>query len=520
MTVVGRGPVGMTTALLLAHAGVASVVVDPQPAETVLPGSKAVLIAGHVMAVTEPVGVGERIAEEGVAWRTSRTFIRGREVTRTEVPHTAGLWPRFVNLSQHRVEELLLERVRAEPLITLLSGSRLIGLTDHGDRVTVRIVDGAAEREFDTSWVAGCDGARSTVRRLLDIPFEGYGFDENFLIVDIRAELPFPDERHFHFDPEFNRGRTVLIHPQPGSTWHIDWQVGPEVDAEQERRSGRLDQRIRSIVGAAEYELMWLTTYRFTQLKAREFRRGRCLLVGDAAHLISPYGARGMNSGIADAENAAWRLAMAVRGHAGESVVDGYGPEREYAAEENLRITGATARFMCPPTRATRLRRNAVLAAARRFGFARRWVDSGRFYEPATYPSATDVVGRPVPDARVEAADPAIDRLDRLLRRGVVLLGFPGADRAELEKALTSALEQFAGSFPITAVEVVDGVPRPSGDGRYVQIRDVTGELSAMWSPRPSADGRVLVLRPDAHVAAVTIPDAARIVAACEAAFA
>ena len=524
----------MTTALLLARAGAPSVVVDPQPAESVLPGSKAVLIAGHVMAITESLGVGERIAGEGVAWRTSRTFIRGDEVARTEVPCTEGLWPRFVNLSQHRVEELLLERVRAEPLITLLPGTRLLGLTDHGDRVTVRISEGAGEREFDTSWVAGCDGARSTVRGLLGIPFEGYGFEENFLIVDIHAHLPFPNERHFHFDPEFNPGRTVLIHPQPGSTWHIDWQVGPEVDAEQERRSGRLDHRIRSVVGDADYELRWLTTYRFKQLRARQFLRGRCLLVGDAAHLTSPYGARGMNSGIADAENAAWRLAMAVRGDSEESVVAGYGPERAYAAEENLRITGATARFMCPPTRAARLRRTAILAAARRLSFARRWVDSGQFYEPTTYPRALlgktpldgvhadeAVVGRPVADVRVEAADPAVDRLDRLIRRGVVLLGFPGADRSELEEAMTSGLDHFANSFPITAVEVVAGTPRPSTDPRYIQVRDVTGQLRGRWLSHPFGvgRGRILVLRPDAHVAAATIPDPARVIAACESAF-
>ncbi|MBP2330422.1 2-polyprenyl-6-methoxyphenol hydroxylase-like FAD-dependent oxidoreductase [Kibdelosporangium banguiense] len=532
MTVVGRGPVGMTTALLLARWGVPSVIVDPQLSDEVSPGSKAVLIAGHVMSVCEPTGVGERIAREGVAWRTSRTFIRGREVATTVVPHEEGLWPRIVNLSQRRVEELLLERVRAEPLITLRPLARLVGLTDHSDRVTVRVNDGEGVEEFDTSWLVGCDGARSTLRKLLGVPFEGFGFEENFLIVDIRADLPFPDERHFHFDPEYNPGRTVLIHPQPGSTWHIDWQVGPEVDAEDEQRSGRLDQRIRSVVGDADYELLWLTTYKFKQLRAREFRRGRCLLVGDAAHLTSPYGARGMNSGIADAENAAWRLAMVIRGHADVALLDRYGPEREHAADENQRITGATARFMCPPTRTARLRRAAVLALARRFGFARRWVDSGRFYEPATYPTellgtgqATEpgasVVGRPVPDARVRTTDPKVDRLDQLLRRGVVLLGFPGRDPAAVEQAMTAVLDRYPVSYPITALQVVSSTPCLAVDHRYQQVQDVFEDLRATWWPEPCVDGggRVLVIRPDAHVAASTVPDSGRLIAALDAEF-
>ncbi|WP_349536477.1 FAD-dependent monooxygenase [Rhodococcus rhodochrous] len=528
--IVGRGPVGMTTALLLARWGVPSIIVDPMPANQTLPGSKAVLIAGHVMAMTEPLGVGQTIADEGLAWTTSRTFIRGREVLSTDVSSAAGLLPKVVNLTQKRVEELLLERVHAEPLITLLSESKVVDFEETDDGVTARIETPSGESTLTTAWLVGCDGSRSTVRKKLGIAFEGYGHDENFLIVDIRAELPFPNERHFHFDPEFNPGRTVLIHPQPDSTWHIDWQVGPEIDAEQEQSSGRLERRIRSVIGDVDYELHWLTTYQFKQLKAHTFRKGRCFLVGDAAHLTSPYGARGMNSGIADAENLAWRLAMVIRNEASEKLLDGYAVEREYTSAENLAITGATARFMCPSTFREKAIRRATLEAARIVPAARRLINSGQFYDAVTYPptmlgaTTTPVSGIPVgtlaPDALIATTDPAIGRLGQLLRRGIVLLTFPGHDPAHLATVIEDTLAALTPELPVTAVEVVRGVPATTGNTRHIQVHDADGSLQRQWCPESlPAAGYAYILRPDGYVAAQPTPDAARIVAALNSVF-
>ena len=144
------------------------------------------------------------------------------------------------------------------------------------------------------------------------IGFDGYTFDDRFLIADVRADLPFTNQRHFHFDPPWNPGRQVLIHPQPDGVWRIDWQVPADTDADAERANGGLDRRIRQVVGASTpYELVWMTGYRFSQRLADAFRVGRVFLAGDAAHVMSPFGARGLNSGIADAENLAWRLAAA-----------------------------------------------------------------------------------------------------------------------------------------------------------------------------------------------------------------
>ena len=366
--IVGAGPVGMTLALELARHEVPSLIVDRKPGLE-RAGSRAIVIARHTIDTLRRLGCGDEVVEKGVALRRARTYFRDTELFSVEFPEEET--PRFVNLQQTHTEAFLHARVVESPLIEVQWGTELSELPDR--------------------WVVGCDGARSTVRKLLGVEFAGRSFDDRFLIADIRAELPFPEERRFYFDPPWNPGRQVLIHPQPDGEWRIDWQVPRETDAEEERRSGRLDERIRQIVGAIPYELAWLTGYRFHERLAARFRVGRALLAGDAAHLMAPFGARGMNSGVEDARNLGWKLAYVLRGEAPESLLDTYELERRVAARENIAVTSATMRFMAPPTVAHRLLRNAILSGSVRSRRLRARVNSGRLAEPAVYPGGPPV---------------------------------------------------------------------------------------------------------------------------------
>ena len=229
-------------------------------------------------------------------------------------------------------------------------------------------------------------------------------------------------ERHFHLDPPWNPGRQVLIHPQPDGVWRIDWQVPPETDADVERANGGLDRRIREVIGAeTPYELVWLTAYRFSQRLADAFRVGRVFLAGDAAHVMSPFGARGLNSGVADAENLAWKLAWVLRGDAAPSLLDTYEAERKPVARENLAVTDATMRFLAPHGPVRRAWRNLVLRLAPRSAWFRRRVNSGRLAEPATYAIAgagppepgLPVLGSVAPDASLPEGGRLRDRLGR-----------------------------------------------------------------------------------------------------------
>lgn len=436
VAVVGAGPVGLTTALELAVRGVPTVVLERKP-ELEPIGSRAIVLARHALATFRRLGCGE-IAERGVVLDRARTYVRQTELFTIEFPRpAAGELPAFVNLQQTHTERALLARSG-----DVRFGAGVIGLRQDADGVTLTTEDG----EIEASYVVACDGAHSTVRKLLGIGFPGKSFDDRFLIADVRAELPaFPrNERRFFFDPPSNPGRQVLVHPQPDGEWRIDWQVPPEADADAERESGALDRRVRALVGDASYEVVWLTAYRFHQRLAERFRAGRVFLAGDAAHLMAPFGARGMNSGVEDATNLAWKLALVGEGIAPDSLLDSYERERRAAARENLSVTGATMRFMAPPTTLHRLSRSAIVRGSLHVPRLRRFVNSGKLAIPAVYPGEGPV-GKPLPAAAetVEDADHgfgvAAHEGERLLVRPD---GYVAArlDRISLQAALGSAL--------------------------------------------------------------------------------
>jgi 3-(3-hydroxy-phenyl)propionate hydroxylase len=479
VAVIGAGAVGLTLAGRLAQLGVAVTVFEADPEPTRV-GSKALCMQRETLEIWARLGVGKRIAERGVQWRIGRTYFRGRELFSVELPG-AGTehFPPFVNISQSEVEDLLEARL-AELGVPVRRGHRLTEMEQDatGVRASFAIPDGTATHR--SAFVVGCDGAHSTVRPALGIGFAGFTFDDRFLIADIRAELPFSSERHFHFDPPWNPGRQVLVHPQPDGVWRVDWQVAPETDAEAERTTGRLDRRIRQVVGEdTPYELVWLTAYRFSQRIASAFRNGRVFLAGDAAHVMSPFGARGLNSGAADAENLAWKLAAVLRHAAADEILDTYETERRGAALENLAATDATMRFMAPHGPVRRAWRDLVLRLAPRVAWFRRRVNSGRLAEPACYvPSSVCVAGPDepgvprhgtvAPDLRLPDGSRLCDRLGR----GWVVLVPDGA------------------GVPTRDETIVIGQGTIYGDRRAWRVRP-DGYLADSWTigPLTSAPG-------------------------------
>ena len=442
VVIVGAGPVGMTLALELARFDVPSVVLDSKPhLERV--GSRSMVIARHTIETFLRLGCGEKVLAKGVALASARTYFRDVELFSVDFPEAAaGEIPRFLNLHQTYVEEYLYELVARSPLIDVRWESEVTGLAQDDEGVTLTLRDGETLRG---PYAVGCDGPHSTVRKLARIAFAGRSFDDRFLIADVRAELPFPNERRFFFDPGHNPGRQILIHPQPDSEWRIDWQVPSETDADAERESGRLDERIRAIIGETAYELAWLTAYRFHERVASRFRAGRVFLAGDAAHLFAPFGARGLNSGVEDARNLGWKLALVLAGKASDALLDTYDDERRPAAHENLRVTSATMRFLAPPTRLHRALRTAILRASVRSRRVRRFVNSGKLAEPALYGGGDGPVGRLVP-----ASAPLREVDDRFavatLEDGDYLIrpdGYVAArltDEASIEDALAATL--------------------------------------------------------------------------------
>ncbi|ANY05824.1 FAD-dependent monooxygenase [Pseudonocardia sp. HH130630-07] len=495
--VVGAGPVGQTTALLLARRGVPSVLLDRRPRRDAA-GSKAICQHRDVLDVWAAVGAGHRIAGEGVTWTTARTFHRDAELFAETLDEPGRpAFPPFVNISQSRTEQILDECLAETPLVRVRWGHEVTGISQDDAGVTVAVAGGAPVRG---SYLVLCSGARSEVLRAgLGISFGGRSFDDRFLICDVRADLPgWATERRFHFDPSFNPGRQVLIHPCPDSTYRIDWQVPADYDLAAEAASGALERRIRQVVGDVGHELVWSSVYRFHSRLADRMRRGRVLLAGDAAHLLSPFGARGLNSGVADAENAAWKIALVAGGHASEALLESYHDERHAAARENLAVTTATMDFLLPPDDAAARTRHEILTRAAADPAARALVDSGRLSEPFWYvdsPLTTPCPDRPFAGrpsrGRVPPPGPGI-----LVPDAPVLT--PAGPRRLRELARDGFLLLVAGPGP-GARSAAAAEPAPV---RVLDLgpADPDGTLTRTLGARP---GEVWVVRPDAHVAAV-----------------
>ncbi|SDD98069.1 pentachlorophenol monooxygenase/3-(3-hydroxy-phenyl)propionate hydroxylase [Actinokineospora iranica] len=350
-------------------------------------GSRAICVQRDILDVLERVGVGWQVVDAGVTWYSGRMFYREHEVSVMTFPEPPpGQFPPFVNTPQNVIEHLLEARVRAEPLIDLRYANQVVGLRQDDTGVTVAVETPDGPDSVRGTHCLAADGSRSTVRKLLNLPFPGHSFEDKFLITDIRARIEHPvPERRFYFDPAWNPGRQVLLHPQPDSVWRIDWQVPEDFDLATERANGGLDARVRKVIGDLDYELVWASLYRFHQRRVPTMRVDRVLLAGDAAHLMSPFGARGMNSGLADAENAAWKIAATRAGWAGPHLLDTYDTERGAAADENLRVTATTMRFLVPSTPAERAHRHDVLERARTDPAVRPEIDSGKLSEPFWY---------------------------------------------------------------------------------------------------------------------------------------
>ncbi|CAM03353.1 pentachlorophenol monooxygenase/3-(3-hydroxy-phenyl)propionate hydroxylase [Saccharopolyspora erythraea NRRL 2338] len=497
VAVIGNGPVGQTAALLLARWGVPVVVLDRRP-ERDRAGSRSICQQGDVLDVWESVGAGRRIAAEGLTWTTARTFYRDAEL----FSHTLGdrghaRFPPFVNLSQVRTEQILDERIAAEPLIEVRWDHEVTELEQDTSGVLLR----CGARTFAADYAVACAGGHGDeVRRMLGVTFAGHSFDDRFLICDIRADLPgWAHERRFHFDPSCNPGRQVLIHPCPGSTYRIDWQVPRDYDLAAESGSGALDARIRAVIGDRDYEIVWKTVYRFHSRLADRMRAGRVLLAGDCAHLVAPFGARGLNSGVADAENAAWKIAFALRGWAGEGLLESYHAERHLAARENLAVTTTTMEFLVPHGEAQRERRRRVLDSAVSDPAARAEVDSGRLSEPFWY--AASPLTTPAP-SRAFAGRPPRGQRPRP-GPGVLVpdVAIPGPDRTHVRELARDGF-LFLATAEVDTAQVRDAVADIDVPLRVTSLAEIDG-AGALASALEARPGEVWLVRPDAHIAAV-----------------
>ncbi|MBN2905332.1 MAG: FAD-dependent oxidoreductase [Rhodobacteraceae bacterium] len=383
--IVGAGPVGLAMALDLATRGVPSVLLDDN--DVVAMGSRAICWSRRSLELFTRLGIADKVLDKGETWSVGRTCHGDDEVFSFDLAAEPGQHlPPFINIQQYYIEEFLAERALADPLVDLRFRNRVIGIDQSGDgaHVTIRTPDG--QYGLSADFVLACDGGRSTIRAMMDLDFEGERFDERFLIADIEMKADFPAERWFWFEPTFHDGQSALLHRQADDIYRIDLQLGWDADPEEEKKPENVIPRIEKVVGP-DFELEWVSVYTFQCRRLRDFVHDRVIFLGDSAHVVSPFGARGANSGLQDVDNLGWKLAAVLAGRAPRGLLDSYNRERVAAADEDIRHSTRATRFMTPSPGMERLFRDQVLALAGKTEFARGWVNSGRLSAPCIYAS-------------------------------------------------------------------------------------------------------------------------------------
>lgn len=375
VVIAGAGPAGLVTALELARHGVPSVVLNAEL--QVSQGSRAIAFSRRSLEILQQVGVADRVCAMGLPWRHGNSYYRGQRVFRMEMPHDPDdrFFP-MTNLQQQYLEEFLLDACRAQPLISLRWGNKLVGVSQDEAHAQLTVDTPEGPYTIQADWLVAADGGRSEIRSGLGLKMAGASYEGLFVIADIRIDLPYPTERQAYFDPDWNPGNTILMHREPHGIWRVDYQLPagetPEQALQPASLKARIDAQLAMIGhGGTPWALDWCSVYSARTLTLPDYVQGRVLFVGDAAHLLPIFGVRGANTAFQDAQSLGWHLAFVVKGLAGRGLLANFSAERVGAAREIIDEAGKSTRFMTPPSRGFRLLRDAVLSLSLSQDFVR-----------------------------------------------------------------------------------------------------------------------------------------------------
>ena len=478
IVIVGAGPVGLALALDLGRRGHPVIVLAML--DFIAAGSKAICFAKRSLDIFDRLGVGDAMVGQGVVWNVGKVFWGGRAEPVLEfdvLPVKDQKRPGFINIQQYHVEERLVEAIGRLPNVDLRWGHRLSALEagDDGALLSVDTAEGSYVLHAD--WVVACDGSRSPTREMLGLDFDGRVFEDNFLIADIRIAGERPAERWFWFDPPFFAGQSALVHKQPDDVWRLDFQLGWDVDRATAVLPENVEPLVRGMLGPdIAFEREWYSVYTFQCRRMARFVHGRVIFAGDSAHLVSPFGARGCNGGLADADNLGWKLDLILRGGAGPGLLESYDLEAGTMADENIRASSRSTDFMTPKSAASRIFRDAVLELAAELPFAAPFVNSGRL--------STAI---PLPGSPLNAPD-----RDDWQGAGVA----PGYPAVDAPLANGWLLDRLGSGFALLA----DGWR--GGDLAGIAVIDAAGAAGPLAARYALAPGRAYLVRPDHYVCA------------------
>lgn len=504
IVIVGAGPAGLTLACDLASRGVRAVLLDEDDTVGVRgASSRGICYAQKSLEIFARLGTYERMVEKGITWSFGRTFSGEREVYNFNLKtDSVSQQPPFINLQQFYVEWFLVDRIIELGLTDLRWKNKVTQVTPLDDGVRIDVETPAGHYTIEADHLIDATGANSPIRTQLGIDTHSSRSTDRWCISDVRFKKPLPVERWTWVDAPFNEGRAVWQHLMADGVWRMDYQMPEDCDADHISKPEVAGARLREQLGPdVEFEFVWIGPYGYRDHLLDQFRHGRIIFIGDAAHVVSPFGARGGNTGIQDAANLAWKLALVTQGVADDALLDSYHDERRPAAAENLRVTSRTARFLAPRSSAEHTLRRAAVDLAARHPFARALVNTGRMSVANAYPTAAHL-----PEGACTVQNVALAWRDGTATSVTQLLGNAGTRCVGLliapTRAQAAALSDLPPDLPLHLVAVGGDSDLPT-----LQANDA---LAAHLGHPPS--GSLVLVRPDAYRAAcIAQPDAASI---------
>ncbi|MGB3070595.1 MAG: FAD-dependent monooxygenase [Ottowia sp.] len=512
VVIVGAGPVGLVLAIQLALQGVKPVLIEAEA--QVSGGSRALALTRRSMEIMEQCGVVPQFLTEAIVWNEGRSYFRHTVVHHLEIASCDDdKHAPMTNLAQCWIEKFLVDRARALG-VDLRFQTRLEALETGPEGVTLTLDTPEGEYVIEAGWVAACDGARSATRRLQNLRFEGQSFESRFVIADFNISLDEPPGRRCYFEPPWLPGHAALLHKAPRGVWRLDYQIPEGISDDEALDEARIRSHIQAhldYIGVdLPWTLEWTTLYKPNTLTLARYNHGRVMYCGDAAHLLPVFGVRGLNTGIQDAVNLAWKLAAVVQGHARAELLDTFSGERVADAKQICFEAARSTRMMAPPTRGFRILQQAVLSLSLENEFTRgllHWRTSHPMDYAGSPLSCPDVEGQGFSDGPTPGAPPRNVRLQQVsgsakgwlldaVRPAFNVLVF-GDDMRMWAHALEDVCAARERGLNVQLIAVRTDSVRPPGADAVVE--DGAGRAHALWG---ADDGAVYVLRPDLHVGA------------------
>ena len=505
VAIVGAGPIGMTAALALARYGVRSVLLDNK--STFNDGSRAICVARPSMHILDRIGAGKEFVAKALGWRHGRSYYRNKQIYRLEMPHSdQEKYLPMYNLQQQYIEQYLYNAVERCDLIDMRWQSEVTGLAQTPEGVTLNVASPLGDYAVSADYVLAADGARSSVRSFMGLRLKGENYEGKYVIADVRMRHDFPTERRAFFDPAGNPGGTVLIHRQPDDIWRIDYQLRDGESEDEAIKEHNIRVRVQAIldsIGHADgWELEWWSIYSANTLCLDDYKHGRVIFVGDSAHIVPIFGVRGLNNGLADAYNAAWKLAYVVNGEAKPQLLDSYTPERRGATLDVFDNATKSTRFMTPPTRGWKLAREAALSLALDHEFTRGFVNP-RQMEAYRYSNSPLTVTGPDDPEFNQGPSSGSAAPNARLNDGRFLLDFVGDGFAAIlfcDRSLTrTEIDMLAALRKLDRRFVALTVAMRGSSVAGAAVEDRDGTIATIYGAGP---GALYLLRPDLHIAA------------------